>query len=234
MRDVFTAIAARLGLDFVNTPSSAIGTVAPKRGMIYFQRDSRFPAAFDRDDVRGFRIVRDPRDIVISGAHYHMKSAEPWLHVKKDCFGDRSYQEMINSLAGQDERYRFEMNNFSRGTIRSMAIARGNKAMRDLIERRFLTVRYEDLIEDVEATTFRSICDHLDLPFDICAPIFVENSLFGQSVRKDHVRSGKKEQWRSAFTRDFAREFADAHQRALERLGYEENRNWIKRCPDKA
>ncbi|WCL53977.1 sulfotransferase domain-containing protein [Gimibacter soli] len=234
MRAVFSEIAARLGLDFVNTPTNAFNAVTPKPGTIYFQWDSRFSPAFDREDVRGFRIVRDPRDIVISGAHYHMKATEPWLQVKKDRFGGLSYQEMINSLDGLDARYRFEMENFSRGTIRSMTVSRGNRAMRDLIERRFLMVRYETLIEDVETTMFRSICDHLDLPFELCAPIFVENSLFGQSVRKDHVRSGKKEQWTDAFSRAFAREFAATHQRALEKLGYEENRDWIERCAERA
>src|SRR5690349_17891469 len=54
-------------------------------------------------------LVRDPRDIIISGMHYHAKSREKWLHIARDKFGGLTYQEKLNSLSTEKERYLFEI-----------------------------------------------------------------------------------------------------------------------------
>src|SRR5690349_8119257 len=42
---------------------------------------------------RGIHIIRDPRDVIVSGCFYHQKSAEKWLHLPLEKFEGRTYQE---------------------------------------------------------------------------------------------------------------------------------------------
>ncbi len=45
---------------------------------------------------RGVHIMRDPRDMIVSGYHYHKWALEPWLH-RVDENGE-SYQEKLNRV----------------------------------------------------------------------------------------------------------------------------------------
>lgn len=47
---------------------------------------------------RGSHMIRDPRDMVISAYFYHLKTAEAWVHLPRERFGGRSYQEYLNSF----------------------------------------------------------------------------------------------------------------------------------------
>jgi hypothetical protein len=47
-------------------------------------------------------MVRDPRDIVVSGYNYHLWSTEKFLHVPKPRFRGKTYQEHLNSLSVEE------------------------------------------------------------------------------------------------------------------------------------
>jgi hypothetical protein len=81
---------------------------------------SQFSALVGDLPHRGVVIVRDPRDVIISAAHYHMKARERWLHRPRETLGGKTYQEHINSLPDNDARYLFEMENSGKKTIRAM------------------------------------------------------------------------------------------------------------------
>ena len=46
----------------------------------------------------GSHMIRDPRDIIISGYFYHLWCAEKWCHEKKPEYDNCSYQELLKSL----------------------------------------------------------------------------------------------------------------------------------------
>ncbi len=69
LNGIFQEVAEQLVMPFLEVESDTLWNDEHKA--LVFNHSSRFPPAlFDRS-VRGLRIVRDPRDIVISGAHYH-------------------------------------------------------------------------------------------------------------------------------------------------------------------
>lgn len=228
MQRVFRDVAAAIGSDFVDLREADAAAV-PQKNTIYLEDHAQFPAAFLTRKVRGFRIVRDPRDVVISGAHYHAKSKEAWLHEPKPFFDGKTYAEMINGFDAMADRYLFEMENVAADTIAGMTDAKGDKVQMQFLEQNFLTVKYEKLVEDEALVEFKKICRHLKLPIRKSAPAFLAHSLF---ANKDavgrHGRSGKKQQWKTVFDQKLGRAFADRHQRSLEILGYETDDSWIE------
>src|SRR5579862_798041 len=97
-------------------------------------------------------LIRDPRDIIISGMHYHRKAGEKWLHVPREQFGGLSYQIKLNSLRTEKERYLFEIG--SRTTPIEMAAW-------DYGRPYCYEVKYEDLICDRDLSLFTKIAIHL-------------------------------------------------------------------------
>jgi hypothetical protein len=49
-------------------------------------------------DLRGSHMVRDPRDVVVSGYGYHLWSSEKWLHVPDPEYRGMSYQQRLREL----------------------------------------------------------------------------------------------------------------------------------------
>ncbi|WP_286829103.1 sulfotransferase domain-containing protein [Kordiimonas sp. UBA4487] len=228
MRRVFKDVAAAIGSDFVDLREADAAAV-PQKNTIYLEDHTHFPAPFLKRKVRGIRIVRDPRDVVISGAHYHARSSEAWLHEAKPFFDGKTYAEMINSFETITDRYRFEMDNAAADTIAAMTDAKGDKAQQQFLEQNFLTVKYEDLVEDTELTEFSKVCRHLKLPVRKAKSAFLKHSLFAnKNAVGHHGRSGKKAQWKTVFDQKLGRAFADRHQRSLEILGYETDDSWIE------
>ncbi|WP_026798438.1 hypothetical protein [Planktothrix prolifica] len=66
----------------------------------------------------GSHIIRDPRDVIISGYFYHLWCHEKWCHTKKLEYDNRSYQELLNSVS-QDEGITLEMKRV-KGMIKNM------------------------------------------------------------------------------------------------------------------
>jgi len=229
MSRVFSEIAETIGGTFVDLRDVQDTSFEPDHGTIYLEDHTAFPEPFLTKKVRGIRIIRDPRDVVISGAHYHGKSSEPWLHHGQAEFGGKTYADMIKSFDAMEDRYRFEMDNVAADTIACMTTSRGNKALQRFLKKNFLTVKYENLIDDVELKEFRKICRRLKLPIKNAAPAFLNHSLFNnKDAVTGHGRSGKKQQWKSVFNQELGREFAEKHQRSLEILGYEKDDSWVE------
>jgi len=229
MSRVFRDVADAIDAEFVDLRETGGPTTRPDKNTLYLDDHSQFPSTFLRHRVRGIRIVRDPRDVVISGAHYHAKSAERWLHVGRPFFDGKTYAEMITSFDAMADRYLFEMDNVAADTISNMVDAKGDAAQRTFLEKNFRTMKYEKLIDDRQLREFRKVCRHLRLPFKKAAPAFIAHSLFAnKDAVSGHGRSGKKQQWKSVFDQKLGRAFADRHQRALEVLGYEKDDSWVE------
>lgn len=192
---------------------------------VFMQVDSAFELP-KLPGYRGLHIIRDPRDVIISGAAYHEKTVEEdWLLVPKPEFGGVSYQEKLRSFDDAYDKHVFEMNNRGMQTIRQMGSWNYN-------DENFIEIKYEDLIVDSELALFSQIFLFLGLSgpaLPACLDIAWSRSLFSGALKKNgvHIRSGKPKQWRNIFTKPLAYEFQELFGDVLVRLGYEADASWI-------
>ena len=211
--DVFKQICEVKKVEFFNGPQRK----APKTCAVLFQDQSQFDLAALPGSFRGLHMIRDPRDVIVSGAFYHRHSHESWLKKRRWCFGLRTYQEALNKCASDEAALRFEMEQAAGDTIRNMLAW-------NYTDPRFFEVRYEDLIQDESLELFRRIFTFLgyaDIEMPELLRIAQNNSLFSDRVSNPgHVRSGAPAQWTQHFTPALKARFTELYGDALERLGY--------------
>lgn len=219
MKGVFSAVCDQLSLVFYTGEQRHL----PRRYDVFFQDHSRFRFSTLIGPHRGLHLIRDPRDVIISGVFYHERcTSERWLTVPNPKFQGRSYQQTLAGLPSLEEKMRFEM-------------LHGPRSIRDMLAWNyrnpvFYEAKYEDLIEDVELRRFRAIFTFLGYPEDQMADLLqlaFDGSLFSGRTSA-HVRSGQPRQWQSYFTKPLHRQFLECFGDALVRLGYEQNDQW---CP---
>lgn len=227
MQRVFNNLAKTLGTNFRDSDFGPELT-NPVPGY-YLQDHSQFPQSLFKANHSGFRMIRDPRDVVISGTHYHLKSHESWLHEPRADMDGMSYQQALNACATPVDQYLFEMKNVAYQTCQQMV------ADFDRLPE-FATVRYETWITDPDMKDFEATMQRLGFSgADLAAAkdVFFKFSLFGERKHVDqHTRSGKVHQWRNVYTREMADSFIALYGDALIQLGYEENHDWVTALPD--
>jgi Sulfotransferase domain len=181
---------------------------------------------FPKRGVRAVHVIRDPRDVVISGCFYHVKTVEKWANNPKKDYGGKSYKQAINSLATDHEKLLFEMDHAAGKTIREMLA--WDYTQKDLS----FEARYEDLIADREMKLFRPMMGFLGFEgerLDMALKFVAELSLFGGAAGSDpadHIRSGESRQWVNVFTPELKAAFTERFPGALQRLGYEAGDSW--------
>jgi hypothetical protein len=187
-----------------------------------------YHSAFDQNVLsmpyRGMHLIRDPRDVIVSGCFYHQRSSEEWLHVPLERLGGRTYCDSIVSLPSLDQKLLFEMEFIGEITIKDML--KWNYSNKSFYE-----VKYESLISDTDFTVFQEIYHFLGFPGNLIPhliQITKNNSLImGHSVKTSHIRSGKPGQWKDYFKSTHKERFLELFGDALIRLGYEKNNDWI-------
>jgi hypothetical protein len=172
---------------------------------------------------RGIHIIRDPRDIVVSGCFYHQTSDEPWLHASDSKFHGRSYQQAINRFASLDDKILFEMENVARITIDYMSRWQYTNP-------RFMELRYEELIVDTDLMLFHQIFSFLEFPGRVIPStleIAQQNSVFAdKATASSHIRSEQVRQWKKHFKRCHRQRFLELFGDVLVRLRYEPDDTW--------
>ncbi|WP_298905576.1 sulfotransferase domain-containing protein [uncultured Aliiroseovarius sp.] len=224
------------------SPKTDLAEALPETGpALCVSWDSRFPTQFyDDPRARFFHVIRDPRDVLISGYRYHLKpnhSHEAWLYRARPKFGGASYHQKIAAEPDRISQMLFEMDGKHAGTLNDMmAWPYGHQNVVDL--------RYEQLIEDHDCARFRAAVEMMNVDgFDTDALVqsYWNNSLFGgisdraNRTRKvkTHVASGAREQWRSKLPREVAEIYAQKYGDALIKLGYATDNKWVDDClPD--
>jgi hypothetical protein len=194
---------------------------------------------------KGIRIIRDPRDVIVSGFLYHQRCSEKWcinsdfsnpshpfpqvpwpldgsdLVTKENyvaSLNGLSYQEKIRSL-DREEGLIFEMDGFAKITIEEMI----SWEQQDSV----LTIKMEDLIGDFDGQ-FEKIFRWLEIEDEYiasCLEIAVAHDMnrMGdeQIASNPHISTGKLRKWEEYFTpnvsKAYQERFADAHKK----LGYE-------------
>ena len=218
MKNIFSQIGRKFKLKFVNDKFENI----PQEFNIFLQDHSQFD--FDRLKIeyKGLHIIRDPRDIIISGCFYHQKSHEPWLHLKREELGGLTYQEKINSYESLDDKILFELDNSEYNLVPIINWDYYNPA--------FFEVKYEDLIVDTDLLLFHEIFAFLGFSGKVMPEILkiaYDNSIFSGNLKESiHVRSAQKKQWEKYFKPQHKTRFLEMYGDALIKLGYENNNDW--------
>lgn len=243
LKSVFIRIGKALGITF------RFATRASQHPVAAYPADERLilvngsgeapPDLWQRGDFRVLHMIRDPRDVLISGMRFHRKAAdpgkEPFLHRPSRRLGGRSYHEHLGGLPDDEARLLFEMENKHRITL-------GEMLAWDYGRDGVVEWRYEDLIADIEGAAFAAALR----PFARDAEelermrlLFQRNSLFGSRPRKDavgqvHIASGLPRQWVTGLPLPVARRYCDLHGADLIALGYENDLDWLSQIEDAA
>jgi hypothetical protein len=197
------------------------GKVPAQPWDIWFDAHSVFDGPA-RDAVhRAAVVIRDPRDVVISGAFYHAgpagaASGDAWVDLPSPKFGGLTYKQAIQAQPDDEARLLFEMDNMAARTLARMA---------DCAKPRpeVMLVRFEHLVTDTELHAFRAMFEWLGLAgreLEVALAAAREASIFSGNVRSAHVRSGQPEQWRQHFTPALHAAFRQRFGDIAERLGY--------------
>lgn len=229
MMSVFQALCKQLQVPFYDiSPSRGLcSTKADRREFliekigkrekcVIFENHCRFDLQnLDLSDVKGVRIVRDPRDVCISAARYHPWAQEPWLHIPKEEFGGATYSQVINGLETFKDRLIFEMENASNSTIQKMLDFDDYGV--------FETIHFEKLMLDVNMLEWHKLS--IKMGFDgielvISQRVFYKKSIFGGATRKRHIQSGSVNQHEEIFSPDLHDIFMQRFPDALDRLQY--------------
>ena len=175
---------------------------------------------------RGSHMIRDPRDMTISGYFYHLWAKEKWLHIPKSRFGGQTYQSLLNSVSQQDGLI-CEIDRFS-GSFRKMIDW-------DYMNPNIFELRYEELLGD-DGTIYRQLFRHYgfhEKAIDRGVRISRRSSFEARSRRKvgtvqekSVMRSGKPGQWKDYFTDAVKNRFKEKVGDVLIELGYEKNNDW--------
>ena len=175
----------------------------------------------------GSHLIRDPRDAIVSGYHYHLWTNESWAHEPKDEYNGLSYQQKLNSIS-KDDGLTLEIQRFQR-YAKTFRLLDWNYD-----DERFFEIKYENLIEN-EAETFAKLFEHYgfsDAAIDRCVNLAAEVSFekIAKQVTDDqgnsHLRSGKAGQWRDQLNHNHCQLIKQNLANLLIHMGYESDANW--------
>lgn len=177
----------------------------------------------------GSHMVRDPRDMVVSGYFYHLWCDEKWCKRPIDEFDGKCYRDVLQELP-QEEGMQFEMSS-KYGTFQNVV---KNMTAWNYDDPRIKELRFEDLVNN--AGLFEDLFDFYGFnnkEKEIAMKIVRESTFeklskrkAGIEDRKHHYRKGIPGDWRNYFTPCHKTWFKQYHQDLLEMLGYEKNTDW--------
>jgi len=203
-------------------------------------------------DFHGVHVIRDPRDIIVSGYLYHLRTTEAWCiqnnfdltppidypnvpfsqrhrseEWKKEyihSLGGLSYQEKLKSLSTEDG-IAFEMLHYGRWTIESMM-------KWDYSASNMLEVRFEEIMGEYDFT-FRRMFRFLRLTEEqenVGMKIAQRHDISRKTEKEiyhlDHVFSRKTSRWRHHFSPAHKELFIELFGNCLVKLGYENTNGW--------
>lgn len=222
---VLESVANKFGLKM--TKSNSRRELAADDTDILFANHSQFEPD-SMENLVGSHMIRDLRDVVVSGYHYHLWTNESWAREASDQFGGKSYQEMLQS---EDKESGLAHE------IRRLASTFDIRILRkwDFSDARICELRYEDLWAD-ETKEFHRLFQHYgfhEVAISKCLNIVQQQSfkIVSKSVRatqqqKMHLRSGMPGQWKSELTYNHCELVKAELGDLIIKLGYASNNDW--------
>jgi hypothetical protein len=195
--------------------------IAPATDVVFYAHASTFRRQqVGNRPFRGSHVVRDPRDLVVSGYEYHRVCHEPWAHKPHAAYGGLSYQDYLLSL-DEHEGLTAEIEWMAARTALEMA-------RWDYHQPEFLELRYEDALAD-EPGTFATLFRWYGL--DEAATDRGLEAVDRLSLRRGgalprHARSGQPGEWRDRFSPDHIARFKELTGDLTVQLGYESDPDW--------
>jgi hypothetical protein len=201
---------------------------------------------------RGAHIVRDPRDIVISGYQYHLRTDESWC-VNEDfseeapissprvprwiesrseewkraylrSLDGKSYQENLKSRSEADG-ISFEIQGYSAWTIDRMLAW-------DYDDPNVIELRFEDVLANFDAEMRRMFVGlgltgrWLERAVEIAATEDLGRMDRARLDTDPHIQSRGSSRWEQYFTDEHKAAFKERFGDAVVKLGYEESNDW--------
>tara|TARA_B100001059_G_scaffold234232_1_gene276250 strand:+ start:17535 stop:18224 length:690 start_codon:yes stop_codon:yes gene_type:complete len=174
------------------------------------------------------RFIRDPRDMIVSGYHYHKQAREPWCSVTDPTEKDwitvnapipdgilpgESYSDMLQRVS-LEEGLHAEMQ-FRRRHFESMM-----KWPTD--DPDILVFKYEDIMGH-EAEVFGKILAFYELPRryqELGVKTAIKNSAARMLKKNVHIRNPEPNQWKKTFTDETLKRFEDLYPGLVDYTGY--------------
>jgi hypothetical protein len=190
------------------------------RGHLYY--DPLYIQELVRSRAVNYFIYRDPRDVVVSEAHY-LRSMNRWHRL-------HSHFRRLPSIA---EAIMLSITGFNppiAGIHYPDISARFARCRGWLNDEDCLAVRYEDLVSERQLELIRQIAEFYARQAQAVCDIEACTAAMAASVapQKSHTfRSGKRAGWRHEFNADHRRRFVEIAGDLLIDLGYESNYDWV-------
>lgn len=143
---IFSTMCAESGNDLAIIEGTR-NNMSQYPGQRYFY-DNNSTFIVDVENCVGTHMIRDPRDLVISGYFYHQWTKETGYLFHNDKWG-MSYQEMVKTLP-KEEGIKFEMDNKAAQTIAEMRRWNYN-------DPRFMEMKYVDLITGPNCRIYQNV-----------------------------------------------------------------------------
>ncbi|OUS03488.1 hypothetical protein A9Q86_00825 [Flavobacteriales bacterium 33_180_T64] len=198
------------------------------------------------EEYIGIHMVRDPRDVIISGFLYHKRTTEEWCinknfqteksiqypqvpnsqmyrseQWKKDyliSLDGKSYQEKIKALNDEDAIF-FEMNHYGKWTIKDMLEW-------DFEKTNCLELKFEDMMSNYEEKMME-VFKHCNLSSSqlVVAKKFAEKEDLNRMSKKDiekhpHISSVKTKKWEGYFNSNIKAYFDEHFSEVLKKYNY--------------
>jgi hypothetical protein len=189
------------------------------RGHLYYE--PLYVETLNERRAVNYFIYRDPRDVVVSEAHY-LRDMNRWHRLHPYFRKTNSIEDAIMlSITGLDPPVP--------GINYPNIAARFARYEGWLHTDDCLAIRFEDLVSDRQPDLIRQIAQFYErrtgAAFDVDASVETMSTLV--APQKSHTfRSGKKAGWQREFTQVHRKRFTELAGDLLVRLGYEPNFDW--------
>jgi sulfotransferase 6B1 len=188
-------------------------------GWGYVEASPENLAVLCQPDRVNYFIYRDPRDMLVSQVFF-----------ATDMHEEHGMHAYYNSLPDFGERLKVAITGIERNGLHMVSVKqRYEGVFQWLAQKHVMCIRFEDLIDDRDATLNAMLDDVEKTGYRI--PTLREKAL---SVLVDAIQPGKSHTFRSGKTGGWRQHFRDEHKKMfkdvagdlLVRLGYEKNNDW--------
>ena len=164
-------------------------------------------------------IYRDPRDMLVSQVFF-----------ATDMHEGHGMHEYYNSLPDFGERLKVAITGIDQDGLKMVSVKKRYEGVFQWLEQKnVMCIRFEDLINDRDATLLSMLDEVEKMGYQIPTPRGKALSILVDAIQpgKSHTfLSGKTGGWKQYFTDEHKSLFKDMAGDLLVKLGYEENNNW--------